>query len=202
MGEVACLEFVVTVKVRDEDDRRRPASSAHPIGGGYAARNPAPTNAGDPVIVHVTFTAQGDLDDFDARMHGFAAFLSCTPGLTLKVRALDRDTRAGSGTYLSGTRRHANQHLGDIHPNGIGNVPYVLGIETAVPGVMVGPSSMTRIATAADAIAGLEGRARHGRASSFAGRISPRASGSPCSPCRPCASTRWRLSARRSPSSG
>jgi len=68
------------------------------IAAGYDARTPAGDADDAPVIVHVTFRAAGDLDEFSARMDGFAPFLSNTPGLVWKVWALDPDTQDGFGT--------------------------------------------------------------------------------------------------------
>lgn len=128
------------------------------IAAGYSARHPAPAEMDAPVIVHVTFTVRGDLDDFAARMDGFAPFLSNTPGLAWKVWALDRDTRAGSGTYLFETRHHAQMYLSDVLPEGMSNVPYIADIEVAIAPVMTGPSSVTHAGTAVGSIVTLEGR--------------------------------------------
>lgn len=113
------------------------------IAAGYAARVPAAAAEGDPVIVHVTFRAEGDLDDFSTRMDGFAPFLSNTPGLLWKVWALDRETRDGSGTYLFETRRAADVYLSEILPEGMGNVPYISHMNVRITPVMTKPSQVT-----------------------------------------------------------
>jgi len=115
------------------------------IAAGYGARHPEPAATGGPVIVHVTFRVEGDLDAFAARMDGFAPFLSNTPGLRWKVWALDRKTRDGSGTYLFHTRRDAEVYLAEILPEGMGDVPYIAKTQVRVTPVMVGPSAVTHM---------------------------------------------------------
>lgn len=113
------------------------------IAAGYDARTSASEGEEAPVIVHVTFTAKGNLDDFADRMDGFAPFLSNTPGLVWKVWALDRETRDGSGTYLFETRRAAEMYLSDVLPEGMGNVPYIADMSVRVTPVMTSPSQVT-----------------------------------------------------------
>lgn len=113
------------------------------IAAGYDARTPMSEADETPVIVHVTFKATGDLDDFSNRMDGFAPFLSNTPGLVWKVWALDRDTRDGSGTYVFENRRAADMYLSEILPEGMGNVPYITDMSVRVTPVMTGPSQVT-----------------------------------------------------------
>jgi len=114
------------------------------IAAGYDARVPAAEAGADPVIVHVTFRAEGDLDAFSTRMDGFAPFLANTPGLVWKVWALDPETRDGSGTYLFETRRAAELYLSEILPEGMGDVPYISDMNVRITPVMPGPSQVTR----------------------------------------------------------
>lgn len=113
------------------------------IAAGYDARTPASEGDEIPVIVHVTFTAEGDLDVFSDRMDGFAPFLSNTPGLVWKVWALDPETRDGSGTYMFESRRAADMYLSDVLPEGMGNVPYIAEMAVRITPVMTGPSQVT-----------------------------------------------------------
>lgn len=113
------------------------------IAAGYEAHTPAPDEAGDPVIVHVRFTANGDLDDFSRRMDGFAPFLSNTSGLAWKVWALDPESRHASGTYMFETLHHAEMYLSEVLPQGMEDVPYISDMDVTITPVMVGPSITT-----------------------------------------------------------
>lgn len=116
------------------------------IAAGYAARtgiDPSADTTG-PVILHVTFRTQGDLDTFDRRMQGFAPFLSNVPGLEWKVWTHDPETRAGSGTYMFTSRASADMYLAEILPEGMGNVPYISDVQTSIQPVMTIPTEITR----------------------------------------------------------
>jgi hypothetical protein len=120
------------------------------IAAGYAARSPDVPEGTTPVIVHVHFRAEGDLETFSARMDGFAPFLSNVPGLVWKVWALDRGTREASGTYLFATAAAADLYVSEILPQGMGDVPYISGLTVHVTPVLTGPSVVTHAVLSAE----------------------------------------------------